>query len=448
MTKEKTKNPTLRIMPGRNLIFVLCIFCVLSFTAFWWDGTFNIMVNAMIIIVAVSAYDLIKISAADNHIITSLNIPTKAGRGLEFNLEISITNHLERNITVDCRTIIPPVAGSDLRADHIKIKSEYIETITYPLEISQRGKYTIGETWIRISGPLNFIDLQWNAAAADDIMIYPESIITNNEFIDHLGSRQTEKIKHFQRRGEGMEFDTVTNFKPGDDIRHIDWRSSARHRSLLVKRHTIEQHREVIILLDCGRLMGSDTGNGTKLDRGVDSALMLSEVALNRGDRCGFGVFDDRIITYLPPQGGNRARKIILNSVYDVRSEFRESNFAEIFAMLQSKQRKRSLVIIISDLTDGDTSIKFRSAMLSLSQRHMVVFAALRTPLLNQYATDAVENYQQLCQKALALRLERQREDTLHKLSHSGVRVLDVHPNELTVPLINEYLYLRESNLV
>jgi uncharacterized protein (DUF58 family) len=137
-----------------------------------------------------------------------------------------------------------------------------------------------------------------------------------------------------------------------------------------------------------------------------------------------------------------------MESTYNVSSRLRETNFSLMFGTLQTRQRKRSLIIVLSDIVDVDTSERFRGALAALTRRHVVVFAALRTPLLGAEVERASASPLDVSRKAVALRLLRERERALHSLGRTGIVVLDVEPKKLTVPLINKYLELRERNLV
>jgi uncharacterized protein (DUF58 family) len=108
-----------------------------------------------------------------------------------------------------------------------------------------------------------------------------------------------DKVSRARQHGVGTEFEMLAEYRPGDDPRRIDWKTTARFRRPVVRRFMVERHRDVMIVLDCGRLMGSDAGRGTKLDRAVDAALMLARTALAGGDRCGLALYDDQVLGYL-----------------------------------------------------------------------------------------------------------------------------------------------------
>ena len=278
----------------------------------------------------------------------------------------------------------------------------------------------------------------------------PETFSSEQRLLkDHLAEiALLEKLTKSRQHGVGTEFESLMEFRDGDDPRRIDWRTSARYRRPIVRRYQIERHRDVMILFDCGRLMGTETDRGTKLDCAIDAGLMLARVALESGDRCGIGLFDDRVLGYLPPVSGVNSLSTIIESVYSAESQWRESDFSQMYSVLQSRQSKRSLIVVISDILDSETTKRFRLSLSKLASRHVVLFSVLQTPLLQQIANSPVESILEGSKKAVAFRILADRERAIHSLRHSGVHVVDVVPDRLTVPLINQFIELRHRNLL
>ena len=168
--------------------------------------------------------------------------------------------------------------------------------------------------------------------------------------------------KQSRQRGVGTEFESLADFRPGDDPRRVDWRLSAKYRRPIVRRYQIERHRDLIVLVDCGRLMGADARAGTKLDCAVDAALRLIRTALRVGDRCGLGIFDNEVRGYLRPIGGvGSPCRPFWPGCYALDSRWRESDFSPMFATVQSRQPKRALIIVLSDVVDVETSRRYRA---------------------------------------------------------------------------------------
>ena len=257
-----------------------------------------------------------------------------------------------------------------------------------------------------------------------------------------------DKSTRTRQHGVGTEFESLTEYREGDDPRRIDWRTAARVGHLVVRRYQIERHRDVILLIDCGRLMGADAGKGSKLDCAVDAALLVARVALQGADRCGLAMFDDQVLGYLPPQSGLSSLHSLAECVYAAQTRWRESDFARMFATLQQRHSKRSLVVILSDMVDSETTQRFRASLARLAKRHVVLFAALQTPVLDAISRTPPSEPLDLARQAVAFQLLREREQALHAVRRCGVHVLDVAPSQLLVPLINQFIALRQESLI
>jgi len=291
---------------------------------------------------------------------------------------------------------------------------------------------------------------QKSFACQESIKVLPETYVSKEGLSEDQRAQllMLDKITRARQHGAGTEFESLSEYRHGDDPRRIDWRTTARLGHPIVRRYQIERHRDVMILVDCGRLMGALTETGSKLDCAIDSTLMLAEVALKHGDRCGVGFFDDRVRGYRAPLSGVSSVRTLAESIYNLQSQWRESDFGAMFAELQLHQTRRSLIVLLSDIVDVDTTSRFRTSLARLAKNHVLLFAALRTPLLEQVVHRQVSSLLHGSRQAVAFELLKQRQKALHTLRHSGVHVLDVEPSELTIPLINEFIDLRSQNLL
>ncbi|MCY3021946.1 MAG: DUF58 domain-containing protein [Planctomycetota bacterium] len=344
----------------------------------------------------------------------------------------------------------PAAAEPDYWLQEARLPAGGEHALELQLRVPTRGLHVFGPVWLRLRGRFGVLEGQRSYACSGAVKVVPDTAVSEEAFYKTAkdAMRLLDQLTRTRLRGAGTEFECLAEFRDGDDPRRIDWHSSARLQRLVIRQYQVERHRDVMIALDCGRLMGAAAGSATKLDCAVDSALMLSRVALRKGDHCGVALFDDKVLGYLPPLAGPQAYHSIMDSVYNVQSRWHEANFGVVFAALQARQVKRALVVVLSDIVDADTTGQFRRALAALAQRHVVIFAALQTQLLGDIARAPVDTMLDVCRKGVTMRLLREREKALHSLRHAGVHVLDVEPGQLTVPLLNQYIELRERNLL
>ncbi|BCS89560.1 DUF58 domain-containing protein [Pseudodesulfovibrio sediminis] len=414
-----------------------------------WPVAVWLMLATVLFVLALAVADYRFLIDAFNAIRFKRTLPNSAGRGASCNVGLELINIIQRRLSGSLRDLPPEGVTPETWQYDILLEPNGAIQENYSCIIPERGVHHWGLTHLRLKGFLGFLEGQMALGEPQSVKVYPESAVPDGEYqVFTQIEYDLKKSSSTRRRGEGMDFETIDRFVEGDDPRHIDWFSTARSGEFMVRRYQQDQHREVVILLDCGRLMGAQTSAGNKLDRAVDAALLLFRIAGHRGDSCSFGVYDNQVRSFLLPQRGIGAYKRVLENVYDVECSFIESDFSVMFSKLQQKQRKRSLVVIISDVVDSNTSGRMKRALAELKKQHMVVFAAMRTPALSNYANQVVDSTRGVMRQAVAMQLEQEREKALHQISKLGVTVLDTEPEGLTVPLLNQYIRIREQGLL
>lgn len=440
----------MNVRPGSRLLGIAGVLTAVAALAFLLPVLAWLCLPLLLGTLVLAVLDFRQIHAEIPHFSIKRSHPVCIGRNGSFDVTLRLSYAGATPVAGELRDLVPADAKPNVWQIPFQATPNQEVILKQAIKIPVRGLHAFGPVWLRVRGNYGLLEMQRSLECKTEIKVLPDNAIVNQSLTANEAAemRMLGEVTRSRQKGDGMDFESLSDFRQGDDPRHIDWRSTARQRRLVVRRFQIEQHRDVVILLDCGRLMAGAAGDGSKLDRAVDAAVLLSRVALEKGDRCGLGLFDDKVIGYLPPVMGAAAHRTFLESLYNAQSRWRESNFSAMFATLQSRQTKRALVIVLSDLADPGTSELFRAALASLAKRHLVVFAALRTPLLNEILRAPVTSVGHVAQKAVSVRLMRERERSLHSLSRGGVHILDVEPQKLTIPLINSYIDLRERNLL
>ncbi|MCX7428596.1 MAG: DUF58 domain-containing protein [Planctomycetia bacterium] len=257
-----------------------------------------------------------------------------------------------------------------------------------------------------------------------------------------LGVRRTRRI------GQDHEFERLRDYTIDDNYKHIDWRSTARRRKLTVKDYQASQAQRILFLVDCGRMMTNEAAGLSLLDHGLNALLMLSYVALRQGDSVGLIAFSDEIHSFVPVRGGMNQMNRLLHASFDRFPRLVESRYDLAFRYLASHCRKRSLVVLISNVIDEVNTNQIERYLGNLVGRHLPLGVLLRDHRL----FDAVEVEQprdaQLWRAAAAAEILSWRHQVLTDLQSKGVLALDVFPENMTAPLINQYLEIKARHLL
>ena len=436
--------------PGRNLILMAAAIAASSIVTFTWPMVTWLLVGGFAILGIAAEFERRRVKQLLQRVSVSRNLPTIVGRGKQFPSQLRVSNGSATEIKATVRDVISATCTPKLTVQEVTIAANSQQTVTDNLRIATRGRNDFGPVWIRVTGPWNLLEGQSSFDCRGSIRVLPETFASSDELAKDTQAvvELLDKVSRAKNYGVGTEFESLYAFRQGDDPRRIDWRTTARMRQPIVKRFQVERHRDIMVLLDCGRLMGSETGRGSKLDCAVDAALNLCRVALQSGDRCGIAAYDSDVRGFLPPIAGIKSLNSIVECVYDLQTRWKESDFSRIHAELQMRQSKRSLLVVLSDLADVETSRLQCAALRKLSRRHLVLFVALKTPRLKEILQQPTDTLIDGASKAVTYRLLKERSQTLHVLERAGVHVLDVEPQQVTVPLINQFVELRQRNLL
>jgi uncharacterized protein (DUF58 family) len=246
-----------------------------------------------------------------------------------------------------------------------------------------------------------------------------------------------------RRRGQDSDFDSLRDYVVGDDLRFVDWKATARRFRPQVRQFRMERNAEVVLALDCGRLMGGLVGGIAKLDLAIVPVLDLAAVALQRGERVGLLAFDAEVLSFVPPRAGRRQLGVITSSLAGLQCGFRQTSYTRALTHLEARHRKRSLVVVFTDFTDELSARELVLVLGTLSRRHVLLFAAVGDKHLEEILAEEPRSAPAVYQKAAASELLLERRRVIGSLNRLGALAVDADPFHLSGPLIQRYLEAR-----
>jgi uncharacterized protein (DUF58 family) len=262
---------------------------------------------------------------------------------------------------------------------------------------------------------------------------------------------EMERRRHRQR-GLGHELDTLRDYHEGDDFRDISWTATARRHRLITRVFQMERSQTVWLVLDAGRLLRAQVQEPasslrlTKLDHAVNAALSLAQVVAHCGDRVGLLAYGAQVQQSLLPARGGQHLRWFADALAQVRAESHEPNHARAARALLGAQKRRSLVVWITDFAETATVPEVIDYALQLTPRHLVVFAAMSQPELSALASETPVSTQEMYRHAAALEICQRRDLLLRRLRQRGVLAFDWMPWGLSTVLVNQYLDIKDRN--
>jgi uncharacterized protein (DUF58 family) len=319
----------------------------------------------------------------------------------------------------------------------------------YPILPKERGDARFGRAYVRCQTVLQVAE-RWNVVElAQKIRVYPNLQQAQRAALYLIRSRQVQMERRLRRqRGRGREFESLREFRPGDEYREICWTASARRGHLVTKLNQVERSQTVWIVLDAGRLLRARIAGPSKLDYAVGAALSLAHVALLSGDNVGLLAYGRRVQQRVPPGKGTAHLRVLVESLAMVHAEWSEADHLRATETLLVAQKRRSLVVWLTDLAETPATPEVIEGAMQVSHRHLVLFGVISQPELNALGRLIPENVQQMYEHAAAIEMIHRRELLLSRLRQQGILALELPPGTLATTVVNRYLDIKERSLL
>lgn len=317
--------------------------------------------------------------------------------------------------------------------------------LTYRLRPASRGDFTFERTEILMRSPLRLWASRRYVPNHDVVRVYPDfARLQNGQLLGVENWLRQIGIRQQPRRGLGLEFHQLREFREGDSLRQIDWKATARHRAPIAREYQDERDQQILFMLDCGRRMRSQDGDLTHFDHGLNACLLLSYVALRQGDAVGLSTFAGEQDRHLPPAKGASQLNVLLNHLYNVNATQRPADYAVAMRNILVRQKRRALVVLITNLRDEDDE-QLLEAVKQLSRHHRVLIASLREAVLDDLRQTPVQTWQQAVDYCGTVDLLNARNGLHERLTAHGIPVLDVRPSELGPELVSRYMSWKKA---
>lgn len=296
----------------------------------------------------------------------------------------------------------------------------------------RRGRHPVPRPAVRRTGPLGLGRWDHSPGEPTEVRVYPDLPGARRLALAvRQGKLREPGLRPRGPLGLGTDFESIRDYVPGDDHRAINWAATQRAQRPMANTYRVEQEREVLVLIDAGRLMGAPLGDATRLDVAVDAAVAIAAVADVLGDRCGVLAFDGTVRRHLPPRrGGGRA---VAEAIYDLEPTQEEPDYERAFQTVAGG--KRALMVVLADLVEETAARPLADAVPVLARRHAIVVASAQDPDLEDRATGQDPYVAAAARDVLAAR-----DRAAALLTRAGAQTLDAPPARLPAACVSAYL--------
>jgi uncharacterized protein (DUF58 family) len=387
---------------------------------------------------------------------------------LDSETEIELTVENRGRTVVECRLTddLPPALGNPLGPPAIHRLTTFPRvpaSLRYRVEPLERGDWETGWLYVGYRSPLGLVQRWAKAQLTQTVRVYPALRTGGAQQIFLARSRQIDlQLRQTRQRGLGRDFESLRDYRQGDDLRDICWTATARRGSPITRQYQTERSQPVWIVLDCGRLMRSRVASGpqafqtsarapsphSKLDHACTTAVALAQLALFSGDRVGLLAYGQGIQQRLLPGRGAAHLRQLIESLAQVRAESGEAYHLRATATLNRLQHRRSLILWVTDLAETAIRPEVIDGAAQLLRRHVLLFVAMAQPEVESIAQARPRDVDQMFLAAAAQEMAGRREVMLARLHEQGALTLDLNPEALTSSVLNQYLVVKERAMV
>jgi uncharacterized protein (DUF58 family) len=433
---------------GRRFFIALILGLVFIGPA-WWDWRWlSVMAAWDASIFALWASDYRRLPSAPAIYVTRRwNDPPSLGVSSHIVLEIAQNGPAP--LRFQLLDDVPRTLRPELPQLEVQVPAHGSSRATYEIRPTSRGDARLNRVYLRYQTSWQFAERWAVADLAQDVRIYPSLVEARRQTLYLIRSRQIEmerRLKH--QTSQGREFESLRDYRDGDELRSICWTASARCGRLVSKLYRAERSQGVMLVLDAGRLMLARVQAGPetriKLDYAVNAALSLAQVALYSGDSIGLLAYGRRIQARLPPARGTAHLRCLLDCLSIVRGELAEADHARAADFLFSTAKRRMLVVWLTDLAETVATPEVIEAASRLMLRHVVLFAAVGQPLLHDLVRFKPESVEEMYRYVVAQELVARRAALLAELAAKGAVTAELAPNALAAGVVNRYLEIKE----
>ena len=421
------------------------MFCI----AFIFPALYNAAWYLLLVLVSFLFLDLLILFLANKGIEASRIAPEKLSNGDENPIEISIRNYYTFPIITKIIDEIPEqfqVRNFEIKR---KIRGSSQDDIQYYLRPTERGEYVFGNLNIYVISPLRLISRRFTFDENQMVPTYPSYIqLRKYDLMAFSNNLFQYGVKKIRRIGHTMEFEQIKEYVPGDDIRTLNWKATAKKNALMVNQFQDEKSQSIYMAIDKGRVMKMPFNGLSLLDYAINATLVLSNVILKKQDKAGMFAFSKKVDNRVVAEKRSSQMQQILESLYNIKTDFFESDYSRLYADIKKNINQRSLIILYTNFETLDGLHRQLPYLKGIAKSHLLVVVFFQNTELNEIINSKATTIQEVYDKAIAEKFAFEKRLIVNELKKYGIYSVLTQPENLTLDTINKYLEIKARGIL
>ncbi|HBX67419.1 MAG: DUF58 domain-containing protein [Balneola sp.] len=376
-------------------------------------------------------------------------VPQRLSNGDENTIRLEISSIYSFNIQAEIIDEIPHQFQLRDFSIQSELESNQQKEFTYELRPTERGEYDFGDINVFLNSSVGFVRRKISIPAQQTVPVYPSFIQMRKFKMYAISNRLTDiGIKKIRRVGHTMEFDQIKEYVRGDDVRSINWKATARANDLMVNQYQDERSQNVINVIDMGRVMKMPFEGLHLLDYAINTSLVISNIALIKDDKAGLVTFSNNDSVVVKPEKRRPHIQRIQEALYNLDTNFMESDYERLVVSLRKYVNQRSLVLLYTNFETFSSMERQLPYLQRIAKDHLLVTIFFENTEMTKLLHEESKTIGQVYTKTVAEKFSYEKKQIVKALNQRGIQTILTPPKELSVNAINKYLELKARGLI
>ena len=434
----------------QNRFFYACIgIMVLFVLSFIFPRGFAVVKLLLLLLVTLTILDTIILFTAKTGVKGRRNLPEKFSNGDQNPVHLVIQNYYTINVNVKIIDEIPEQFQVRDFSIERTLEASSSSEIQYQLRPLERGEYHFGKLNIYVTSVFGLIARRFISDDNAMVPTYPSFMqLRKYDLMAISNNLHQYGIKKIRKIGHTMEFEQIKDYVLGDDLRTINWKATAKRNQLMVNQFQDEKSQPVYSIIDKGRVMKMPFDGLTLLDYAINAALVISNVALKKQDKAGILAFSKKVENIVVAQKRTSQMNLILETLYNVNTDFFESDYSRLYADCKRNITHRSLMLLYTNFETLDSLHRQLPYLKGIAKNHLLVVIFFKNTELNALITEKAETVQEAYDKVIAEKFAFEKRLIVNEIQKYGIQSILTSPQDLTLDTINKYLEIKARGLL
>ncbi len=427
----------------------ISIIAALFLVSYWVDLLYQVAWLFVLGLAVLFLFDAFVLFRFKNGIKARRILPEKFSNSDENPVPVTIENKYPIKIVLKVIDELPKQFQKRDFELNTEIAAQQSHNFEYQVRPVERGEYNFGNLNLFVSSSLQMVARRYRFDAEQMVAVYPSYIqMRKYEFLA-LSNKLTEfGLKKIRRIGHTMEFEQIKNYVAGDDVRTINWKATAKRAQLMVNQYQDEKSQPIYSIVDTGRVMKMPFEELKLLDYAINSTLALSNIALLKNDKAGLLMFSKKLEKLIPASNKRTHINVINKALYNVDTQFTDSDFGYLYATIKRKINQRSLLILYTNFEHISSLHRQLPFLKAISRQHLLVTVFFENTELDDLISENVEDLQSIYHKTIAEKFAYEKRLIVKELENRGIHAILTRPQNLSVNVINKYLEFKAKGLI